>query len=104
MVNELKVVLWSRSSKRNFTLGHFLPMDPACKTPVNLVTSSIKNMACRKTLESWKHTAQYPYKYALRVTCVYLALFADDICIYARDVREGYVVRNLHRNLNSVKA
>jgi hypothetical protein len=34
---------------------------------------------------------------------VYVALFADDICLYATDRREGFVVRKLQRCLSSVE-
>jgi hypothetical protein len=31
-----------------------------------------------------------------------LALFADDTCLYARDRKEGYVLRKIQRELNSM--
>jgi hypothetical protein len=34
---------------------------------------------------------------------VYLALFADDTCLYATDREEGFVVRKLQRGLSSMK-
>jgi hypothetical protein len=34
---------------------------------------------------------------------VYLALFADDTCLYATDRKEGFVVRNLQRGLSSME-
>jgi retron-type reverse transcriptase len=33
---------------------------------------------------------------------VHLALFADDICIYITDRKEGYILRKLQRGLTSV--
>jgi hypothetical protein len=35
---------------------------------------------------------------------VYLALFADDICLYATDRKEGLILRKLQRGLNSMEA
>jgi hypothetical protein len=34
---------------------------------------------------------------------VYLALFADDTCLYATDRKEGYVHRKLQRGLNAIE-
>jgi hypothetical protein len=34
---------------------------------------------------------------------VYLAPFADDICMYAMDHKEGYVLRRLQHILNSIE-
>jgi hypothetical protein len=34
---------------------------------------------------------------------VYLALFADDTCLYAKDQKEGFVARKLQRGLSSVE-
>jgi hypothetical protein len=34
---------------------------------------------------------------------VYLALFADDTCLYATDRKEGFVVRKLQRGLSSME-
>jgi hypothetical protein len=33
----------------------------------------------------------------------YLALFADDTCLYATDRKEGFVVRKLQRGLSSIE-
>jgi hypothetical protein len=33
---------------------------------------------------------------------VYLALFADDTCLYATDRKEGYVLRKLQRGLDAI--
>jgi hypothetical protein len=33
-----------------------------------------------------------------------LALFADDTCLYATDRKEGYVLRNIQRGLDSMAA
>jgi hypothetical protein len=33
----------------------------------------------------------------------YLALFADDTCLYATDRKEGFVVRKLQRGLSSME-
>jgi hypothetical protein len=33
----------------------------------------------------------------------YLGLFADDICIYATDCKDGYVLRNLQRGLSATE-
>jgi hypothetical protein len=35
---------------------------------------------------------------------VYLALFADDTCIYTTDRKEGYVLRKLQRDLASMES
>jgi hypothetical protein len=35
---------------------------------------------------------------------VYLALFADDTCLYATDRKEGFIVRRLQRGLTSIEA
>jgi hypothetical protein len=34
---------------------------------------------------------------------VYVAFFADDNCLYATDLKEGFVVRNLQWGVNSVE-
>jgi hypothetical protein len=34
---------------------------------------------------------------------VHLALFADDTCLYARDRKEGFIVRKLQRGLSSME-
>jgi hypothetical protein len=34
---------------------------------------------------------------------VYLALFADDTCLYTTDRKEGFVVRKLQRGLNTME-
>jgi hypothetical protein len=34
---------------------------------------------------------------------VHTALFADDKCLYVTDRKEGFVVRNLQRGLNSME-
>jgi hypothetical protein len=36
-----------------------------------------------------------------QATNLYLALFADDTCLYATDRKEGYIVRKLQRGLDS---
>jgi hypothetical protein len=41
---------------------------------------------------------------ALQTICVYLALFSDDISLYATERKEGYVLRKLQRCLNSMAA
>jgi hypothetical protein len=41
--------------------------------------------------------------YALQTPGVYLALFAEDTCLYATDRKEGFVVRKLHRRLSSME-
>jgi hypothetical protein len=38
--------------------------------------------------------------YTPQTPAVYLALFADDICVYATNRKEGYVLRKLQRGLN----
>jgi hypothetical protein len=38
-----------------------------------------------------------------QTTGAYLALFADDTCMYATDRKEGYVLRKLQRGLNQIK-
>jgi hypothetical protein len=40
---------------------------------------------------------------APQIPGVYLALFADDTCLYATDRNEGFVVRKLQRGLSSVE-
>jgi hypothetical protein len=40
---------------------------------------------------------------APQTTGVYLALFADDACLYATDRKEGFVVRKLQRGLSSMQ-
>jgi hypothetical protein len=40
---------------------------------------------------------------ALQTPGVYLALFADDTCLYATDRKEGFVVRKLQRGLSSME-
>jgi hypothetical protein len=34
---------------------------------------------------------------------MYLALFADDSCLHATDLKEGFVVRKLQRGLSSME-
>jgi hypothetical protein len=34
---------------------------------------------------------------------VYLALFAEDTCLYATDLKEGFVLRKLQRGLSSME-
>jgi hypothetical protein len=34
---------------------------------------------------------------------VFLSLFADDICLYVTDRKEGYVLRNLQRGLSAIE-
>jgi hypothetical protein len=38
----------------------------------------------------------------LQAIGVHLALFADDICLYATERKEGYVLRKLQHGLNSM--
>jgi hypothetical protein len=40
---------------------------------------------------------------ALQTHGVQLALFTDDTCLYETDRKEGFVVRKLHRGLNSIE-
>jgi hypothetical protein len=40
--------------------------------------------------------------YTLQTIGVNLALFADDTCLYATELKEGYVLRKLQRGLNSM--
>jgi hypothetical protein len=35
---------------------------------------------------------------------IHLALFADDVCLYATECKEGYVLRKIQLGLNSVVA
>jgi hypothetical protein len=46
---------------------------------------------------------QYVYKWYPQTSGVYLALFADDTCMYTIDRKEGYVLRKLQRGLNSTE-
>jgi hypothetical protein len=55
---------------------------------------------------SFRHvpnTVQYVYKWYSHTPCVYLALFANDSCMYATDRKEGYILRKLQRGLNSIE-
>jgi hypothetical protein len=45
----------------------------------------------------------YQYNDTPQTPGVYLGLFADDTCIYAKGRKEGYVLRKLQRGLSSIE-
>jgi hypothetical protein len=47
---------------------------------------------------------QYVYQRSPQTHGVFLALFADDTCLYATDRKEGFVVRKLQHGLSSMEA
>jgi hypothetical protein len=54
---------------------------------------------------TWFDTVPYSFQYtyinvAPKIRGVYLALFADDTCLYATDGKEGFLVRKLQRCFN----
>jgi hypothetical protein len=53
----------------------------------------------RKGMESHNFINDAPQTHG-----VYLALFADDTCLYATDRKEGFIVRKLQRGLSSMEA
>jgi hypothetical protein len=63
----------------------------------------IHNQGCRKIPSCPLHCSQYK-NYTPQIPGVYLALIADDTCVYTTDRKEGYVLRKLQRDLTSMES
>jgi hypothetical protein len=63
---------------------------------------SWSRISMRQTRNDWAGEDQQQFNLPNELS-IYLAIFAEDTCIYIKDCKEGYVLRGLQHGLNSIE-